>query len=59
VISVKSVIRHLLLPPILLKIKLYLQIYRTDRRRAREGTRGNNRNFTDFTDFTAQTNALQ
>jgi hypothetical protein len=43
--------------PLLLKIKLYLQIYKNIA--AREGTRGNNRNFTDFPAFTDQTNALQ
>jgi hypothetical protein len=43
--------------PLLLKIKLDLQIYKN--RAAREGSRGNNRNFTDFTTFTAQAIALQ
>jgi hypothetical protein len=44
--------------PLLLKIKLCLQIYKN--RAAREGrTRGNKRKITDYTDFTIQTETLQ
>ena len=43
-------IHHLFprVPSLLLKIKLFHQIYKS--RAAREGTRGNNRKITDYTD---------